>query len=93
LEVVASGEEKEKGRKATEKEMKLFAADGMHYERGSTRITVFFTLHDRNGDTVALVKVVSKRFFGETEKTSLYRGLQMAKLMEARFTDGAQLTE
>ncbi len=93
LQVVASGDEKEQGRSATEQEGRLFAADKMHYERDTKGILVFMPLHDRNGETVALIRIRSKRFFGETEKTSLFRGLQIAHAMEARFVDAAQLTE
>lgn len=95
LTVVASNDEQQKDRPATELEAELFAGDKLLYKRDrkKNRVTVYVPLHDRNGDTVALVTIVSKRFFGETERTSLFRGLQIGQAMEKRFTDAKQLTE
>ena len=50
-------------------------------------------IHDRNGDTIALIKVVSKRFFGETQKTTLFRASQIARDLQSRITDAHQLLE
>ena len=93
LQVVATKDEEERGRAASDLERRIFADDKMHYQRGKNRITVLLPLHDRNGETVALIHIRSKRFFGETEKTSLFRGLQIAHAMEARFSDVAELVE
>jgi len=95
LTAVASNDETQRDRPATELEARLFAEDKLQYrrDRKRNRVTVYVPLHDRNGDPVALVTIVSKRFFGETQRTSLFRGLKIGQAMEKRFTDGRQLTE
>lgn len=95
LTAVASGDASEIGGVAHETATEVFTNDAVYYHRDSenNRVIVMTTLHDRNGDTVALIKIVSKRFFGESEKTSVFRGKRIASEMERRFTDAFQLTE
>lgn len=93
LTVVASGVEKEIGETAEQAAHEVFKNDALYYNRGVSHVTVMVPLHDRNGDTVALVKIHSKRFFGETQNTSVFRGQKIAEKMESRFTDGFQLLE
>lgn len=93
LTAVASGVESEIGQTATQEAHEIYKKDAMYYHRDNTHVTVMTTLHDRNGDTVGLIKILSKRFFGETETTSAFRAQKIAHQMEARFTDAFQLTE
>jgi hypothetical protein len=93
LTATASGNAEEIGQGADKTTTEVFEQDAAYYDRGSSKITVMVALHDRNGDAVALIKVVSKRFFGETQNTSVFRARKIAESMESRFTDGFQLTE
>jgi hypothetical protein len=93
LTAVASGKPEEIGQEAGKAAHEVFSQDAAYYDRGSSAVTVMVPLHDRNGDTVALIQIVSKRFFGETQNTSVFRGRRIAEKMESRFTDGFQLTE
>jgi hypothetical protein len=93
LQVVASTDEKEVGTKATGTEKSVFKSTGRDYERKGTRVTAVVPLYDRNGDTVAVVSMTSKRFFGESKFTTLYRGGKSAGRMQLQFTDAAELLE
>ena len=95
LTAVASREETKIGEVADETTAKVFANDAAYYHRDTerNRVIVMVILHDRNGDSVALIRIESKRFFGEAEKTSVFRGQRIAAEMEKRFTDAFQLIE
>lgn len=94
LRVIAATEDSDKDRGATENEIKYFNSQEMYYRKEKDRrVTLYIPLHDRNGDTVALLKVRGKTFLGETKQTTVTRALKIQSQMEKRFTDAAQLTE
>ena len=62
---------------------------------GKTReaVTVTLPLHDRNGDTIASVRVVMKSFVGQTEQNVLARALPVVKQMEKRVRNLTDLVD
>lgn len=93
LTVIASTEAAELKQAANAEEKAVFTNNAMYYDRKKTRVIAMVPVHDRNGDTIALMKVVSKRFFGETQKTTLFRAREIAKNLQSRITDANQLLE
>ena len=93
LGVIASTEATDLKRAANTEENAVWVNNALYYDRKKTRITAMVPIHDRNGDTIALIKVVSKRFFGETQKTTLFRASQIARDLQSRITDAHQLLE
>jgi hypothetical protein len=91
--VVASSKAEELNAKATGNEQRVFDGTTREYERKGTRVTAVVPLYDRNGDTVAVASMTSKRFFGESKITTLFRGEKSAKRMQLQFTDAAELLE
>lgn len=90
---VAASDQNGVGETAGDVENEVFLKDANFHGRDATRVTVTVPLHDRNGDVVAALRVIRKRFFGETESTSVFRGVEIARELEARFTDARQLLE
>ncbi|MBG89825.1 MAG: hypothetical protein CMO80_23410 [Verrucomicrobiales bacterium] len=93
FQVVASNNEKEIGGKPTIQETKVFVEDTVEYNRNGTRVTAMVPLHDRNGDVVAVASITSKRFFGESKNTTVFRGEKSAERMELQFSDASELLE
>ena len=93
LTVVASTEAADLQQVANADESAVFVNNAMYYDRKKTRVIAMVPIHDRNGETIALMKVVSKRFFGETQKTTLFRAAAIAKNLQSRITDAHQLLE
>lgn len=93
LGVIASTEATEMKRTANPNEMAAWARNTPFYERKKTRVTAMVQVYDRNGDTIALMKVISKRFFGETQRTTVYRAQEIARDLQSRVTDAHQLLE
>ena len=50
-------------------------------------------LHDRNGETVAAVRILLKSFKGQTEQNAVARVLPIIKEMEVRVRSGKELIE
>jgi hypothetical protein len=50
----------------------------------SRTVTVTLPLHDRNGETVASVRLVMKSFKGQTEQNAIARAMPIVKQMEFR---------
>jgi hypothetical protein len=50
-------------------------------------------LHDRNGDTVAAVRVLMRSFKGQTEQNAIARALPIIKGMETRIRSARDLIE
>lgn len=93
LRVIATTEESDKDKAATENEIKYFNTDEMFYRKENRKVILYIPLHDRNGDAVALLKVRGKTFFGETKQTTITRAIRIQADMEKRFTDASQLSE
>ena len=95
LRVVASHDEKYLGILGGQVEKDVIAKDvmfaGEDKLRGISLVTL--PLHDRNGDTVAAVRVEMKTFIGQTEKSSILRAVPIVKRMEQRFKEAKDLIE
>ena len=90
---MASTKEAELGTGPNSAEQKVYDQSAREYSRNGTRVTCVVPLHDRNGDVAAVVSITSKRFFGESKSTTIFRGDKNAKRLELQFTDAAELLE
>lgn len=64
-----------------------------YYGKEGNKVTVTIPVRDRNGDSVAALRVEMKAFPGQTEQNALVRALPIAKHMEKQFQSAKDLVE
>jgi hypothetical protein len=90
---IASLDEKELGQPGGTVEEDVIARSTVYYGKEKNSALVTLPLHDRNGDTVAAVRVVMKSFAGQTEENAIARALPIVKKMEARVRSSKELIQ
>ncbi|MBI2946899.1 MAG: hypothetical protein HYY23_04580 [Verrucomicrobia bacterium] len=93
LSVIASSDPKDIGSAADKVTEDVIARDAVYYGKGKQNVSVTLPLHDRNGESIAAVKVTLKSFLGQTEQNAVARALPIVKQMEARIRTAAELLE
>ena len=93
LRVIASNDETEVGESAKKVEQDVIATGINYYAKSKETVSVILPLRDRNGETVAALRVILKPFPGQTESNALGRALPIAKAIEARIVSVKDLTE
>ena len=93
LHVIASKNEKEVGQKAEETELKVFTENQSYVGKAASEQVVTAPLHDRNGETVGVVKFFLKPFLGQTEANVIARVLPIVREMELRVGASRDLNE
>jgi hypothetical protein len=93
LSVIASNDPKEIGLPADKVAADVIARDSIYYGKGKQNVSVTLPLHDRNGESMAAVKVTLKSFLGQTEQNAVARVLPIVKQMEARIRTTEELLE
>ena len=91
--ILASKDEKEVGQPGTDAEKESITDGKTFFARDKGVVAVTLPFHDRNGDTMAAVRVRLDSFFGETEKNALTRANMIVKKMEAEVTTSESLLE
>lgn len=89
--VMASTDESELGQVGGSVEQQIFEMDVPFFGRLKNAVLVTLPVHDRNGDVIAALRVEMKSFPGQTENNALARALPIAKDMERRIVDAADL--
>lgn len=89
--VVASSREEELGQAGTEVERNVLASDATYFGRLNEGVVVTMPLHDRNGETIAALRVEMKSFPGQTENNALARALPIVKDIEKRLIEEKDL--
>ncbi len=84
LHVIASKIATENGMKAEETELKAFTENQSYLGKADNDQIVTAPLHDRNGETVGVVKFFLKPFLGQTEANVVARVLPIVREMELR---------
>ena len=84
LKVIASNNPAEVGRPAPSEIRAVIERQIIHHGKGKDAVIVAFPLHDRNGESIAAVKVTLKPFPGQTERNAIARALPIIKEMESR---------
>lgn len=93
LQVIASLDEKEIGQPGRQVEEDVLAKSSVYYGKEKDSVLVTMPLHDRNGDTVAAVRLVMKSFPGQTEQNAIARALPLVKEMESRVRSAKEMFE
>jgi hypothetical protein len=90
---IASLDEKELGQPGGTVEQDVIARSTVYYGKEKDSALVTLPLHDRNGDTIAAVRVVMKSFAGQTEENAIARALPIVKKMETRVRSSKELIQ
>lgn len=84
VKIIASLTEEEVGSAGGDVEQDVLARDSKYFGRIDSGVVVTMPLHDRNGETVAALRVEMKSFPGQTENNALARALPIVKEIEGR---------
>ena len=89
--LVASKDEGELGEAADNAVQDALTRDVIYYAhpKGSAMITM--PLHDRNGEVIAVVRILLKPRFGESQQVQLARARPIVKAMESRIKSSRDL--
>jgi hypothetical protein len=90
--IVGSQDPAEVGQAANKTEGEVLARAEGYYGKERDRAIVTLPLRDRNGDTVAAVRIVLQSFPGQTEQNALARATPIVKQMEKRVRSARDLT-
>jgi hypothetical protein len=93
LRVVASTESKDLGTPGGKDDADVIARSTVYYQKVDQAVVVTLPLCDRNGDSVASVRIRMKTFKGQTEENAIARALPVVKRMQQRATTAADLIE
>ncbi|MEO5802934.1 MAG: family 16 glycoside hydrolase, partial [Verrucomicrobiota bacterium] len=91
--VIASNDEKQNGELGKKVEQDVIATGTPYYAKSKETVSVILPLRDRNGETVAALRVILKPFPGQTENNALARALPIAKAIEARIVSSKDLIQ
>jgi hypothetical protein len=88
IRMIASSKEEEIGTEGGEKEEAVLRTDAIYYGRnradGQRNVSVVVPLHDRNGETVAALRIIMKPYPGQTERVSVSRTIPIRKHIESQ---------
>lgn len=82
--VVASKEPGDLGAEGGKSEVGALTKGQIFYGREKESVSVIQPLRDRNGEPIAAVRVVMKRFPGQTEQAILQRALPIVRFLQTR---------
>jgi hypothetical protein len=91
--VVGSKDEKELGQPGGKTEQAVIRSGIVYYGKEKDTVSVIMPLHDRNGDSIAAVRVVMRSFPGQTEQNALVKAAPIANEMQSRIQSLADLVE
>jgi hypothetical protein len=91
LQVMAATDESTIGTLGGDAEQSVIDKNIPYAGKFSEGIMVTLPLHDRNGDTIAALRVEMKSFPGQTDRNALARALPIAREMEKRMTGAREL--
>jgi hypothetical protein len=89
--VVACTDEGDLHLPATHVETTVLEKDDIFFGRLKPGVVVTLPLHDRNGETIAALRVEMKSFVGQTENNAVARATPIAKDMESRLAEAKDL--
>jgi hypothetical protein len=91
--VVASKDPADVGQPGGKTEREVLRLGEMYYGTEGRVVSVIAPLTDRNGDPMAVVRVMLKAFSGQTEQNALARALPIAKAVQSRLHSLDDLVE
>ena len=93
LHVLAARTAGDVGTAAEDTENKVFAENQAYFSKTRDDNRIIAPLHDRNGETVGVVKFFLKPFAGQTEATTIARVLPLVRDLEERIGSANDLTD
>jgi Domain of Unknown Function (DUF1080). len=90
--LVASRDQKGVGESGTKAEWDIIQRGVIYYAKEKGIVTVTMPVRDRNGDSLAAVRVVMKSFPGQTEQNAVARATPILKEIQAGGQAGDDLT-
>ena len=93
LRMIGSDDGKELGGAGAHIEEDVIRNDHIYHAKGKETISVTVPLHDRNGETVAALRVVMKPFPGQTEENAVARTIPIKKAIEAQIQTAKDLLD
>jgi hypothetical protein len=91
--IIASKNEKEIGQPGTNTEKNTITSGSLYFGRGIGTVAVTMPLTDRNGDSMAAVRVQLKSFEGETQDTAVARVRTIVKQIQTQVMSGEELIQ
>ncbi len=91
--IVGSKDPSEIGSAGTKTELEVIHKAITYYGKEKGIVSVIAPLRDRNGDTIAAVRIVSKSFPGQTEENAILRAQPIRKALEARIQSLGDLVQ
>ncbi|MBC8096564.1 MAG: hypothetical protein H7Y43_12205 [Akkermansiaceae bacterium] len=82
--IIASKDRKDVGQAGGKVEQDVISNGTIFFGRSKESVNVTLPLRDRNGDSIAAVRVVMKSFPGQTEDNAIVRAQPILKLMQPR---------
>jgi hypothetical protein len=93
LQVIASTDEKEIGDAGTDVEENVIKKANVYCAKGRTTVAVIVPVRDRNGDSVAALRVTLKAFPGQTENNAIARAMPINKEISLRLQSAKSILE
>lgn len=91
--LVASSDGKGLGLPGGKSELDVVGKGTIYYGKGDGTVSVVMPLRDRNGDTIAAVRVTMKSFPGQTEQNAIVRAQPIVRKMQGRVQKAEDLFE
>lgn len=91
--VIASKEADEVGQAGTDAEKKAIVGGALFFGRGKGTVAVTMPLNDRNGDSIAAVRVQLKSFPGETQDTAVVRARAIVQAIQGQILNRQDLAQ
>ena len=91
--IIASKNEKEIGQTGTDAEKGAITSGAIYFGPGKGTVAVTMPLTDRNGDSVAAVRIQLKSFTGEMQDTAIARVRAIVKQIQAQIVSGEELKQ
>lgn len=89
--VIASKDKSELGLSGTDAEANAILDGTVWYGKEKGAVVVTMPLHDRNGESIAAVRVQMKSFLGETQDTAVTRARMVVKEMQTQIGSAKDL--
>lgn len=93
LSIIGSDNAKELGQPGEKTEEDVIRNDHIYQAKAKQSLAVTVPLHDRNGDTVAALRVVMKPFPGQTDENAVARTIPIKKAIEAQIQTAKDLLD
>ena len=93
VQIIGSSDESEMGKLGGDAEQSVLKDGDIYYNKSQDSVTVIMPLRDRNGDSVAAVRVVMRTFTGQTQQNAIVRAKPVVKELQRHVKVASDLVE